>query len=67
METMTTMNKISLIFAGIFCIVTVWAVAMDYTYPQGFNTTPQVKKVKNIRNGSIHVTGRRHTGFMHGK
>ncbi len=61
------MNKLSLVFACIFCAITAWAVGMDYAFPQGFNSTPQVKKIKNVRDGSVYVSGRRHTGFMHGK
>jgi hypothetical protein len=61
------MNKLSLIFAAIFSAVTVLAVATDYMKPQGFSTTPKIKKTKNIRERSVYYRGARHRGFMHGK
>jgi len=60
------MNKLALIFAGIFSIITVFAVATDYVRPEGFNTTPRVSKDKNLRERSVYVRGN-HRGFMHGK
>jgi len=60
------MNKMALIFAGIFSIITVFAVATDYAIPEGFNSTPKVTKDKNLRERSVYVRGS-HRGFMHGK
>lgn len=61
------MTKLAILFSGIFALVTVYAVATDYRTPEGFYSTPKVKKVKNIRERSIGTAGRRHHGFMHGK
>ncbi len=62
------MNKLTLIFAGIFSAMTVFAIATDYMTPEGFSTTPKVNKTKNIRERSVYVRGGTgHRGFMHGK
>lgn len=60
------MNKLALIFTGIFSLITVLAIATDYLHPEGFSTTPQIKKEKNIRERSVYIRGD-HRGFMHGK
>lgn len=60
------MNKLALIFAGVFSLITVFAIATDYARPEGFNTTPSVTKDKNLRERSVYVRGS-HRGFMHGK
>jgi hypothetical protein len=60
------MNKLALIFAGIFSVITVLAVATDFARPEGFNTTPRVTKDKNLRERSVYIRGS-HRGFMHGK
>ena len=62
------MSKLTLIFAGIFSAMTVFAIATDYMKPQGFSDTPKVNKTKNIRERSVYVRGGTgHRGFMHGK
>jgi hypothetical protein len=62
------MNKLALIFAGIFTTLTVFAVATDFAKPQGFSETPRVNKTKNVRERSAIIGGRTgHRGFMHGK
>lgn len=60
------MNKLALIFAGVFSIITVFAVATDYAKPEGLRSTPRVTKDKNLRERSVYVRGS-HRGFMHGK
>lgn len=61
------MNKLALIFAGVFSLITVFAIATDYARPEGFYTTPKVQKTKNIRERSVSFYGVRHRGYMHGK
>ncbi|GAB1354607.1 MAG TPA: hypothetical protein PLK28_01610 [Candidatus Rifleibacterium sp.] len=60
------MNKLALMFAGIFSLITVLAIATDFMRPEGFSTTPQIRKEKNIRERSVYTHGG-HRGFMHGK
>ncbi len=60
------MNKMVLMFAGVFSLVTVLAIATDFMRPEGYSTTPTVRKEKNIRERSVHIGGG-HRGFMHGK
>ncbi|MDD3146436.1 MAG: hypothetical protein PHD82_03960 [Candidatus Riflebacteria bacterium] len=60
------MNKMALMFAGVFCLVTVLAIATDFMRPEGFSTTPEIKKEKNVRERSVYMHGT-HRGFMHGK
>ena len=60
------MNRMVLMFAGVFTMVTVLAIATDYMRPEGYSTTPSVKKEKNIRERSVYMHGT-HRGFMHGK
>lgn len=62
------MSKLTLIFAGIFSAITIFAIATDFALPQGFSDTPKVNKTKNIREQSVYVRGGTgHRGFMHGK
>ncbi len=62
------MSKLTLIFAGVFSALTVFAIATDLAYPKGFSTTPKVNKTKNVRNSSVGVVGgNRHRGFRYGK
>ena len=61
------MTKLAMLFSGIFALITVYAVATDYGKPEGFYSTPRVKKVRNVRERSIGSAGMRHHGFMHGK
>jgi len=61
------MNQLALVFAGVFSLITVFAIATDYAKPEGFYTTPKVTKTKNIRERSVGVYGTRHRGYMHGK
>ncbi len=61
------MNKLALVFAGIFSAITVFAVATDYMKPQGFRSTPRVTRSKNIRERSVFVRGGANRGFMRGK
>ena len=60
------MNKLALLFAAVFSLITVFAIATDYMKPQGFYDTPQVNSDKNLRERSVYVRGT-HRGFMHGK
>ena len=60
------MNKMALMFAGIFSLITVLAIATDFMRPEGFSTTPQIRKEKNIRERSVYTHGG-YRGFMHGK
>ncbi|MFZ5952683.1 MAG: hypothetical protein ACOYXC_18420 [Candidatus Rifleibacteriota bacterium] len=62
------MSRLTMIFAGIFSALTVFAIATDFAVPQGFSTTPKVNKTKNVRERSVYVHGGTgHRGFMHGK
>jgi len=62
------MTKLTLVFAAAFSVLTVFAVATDFTSPQGFSSTTKVNKTKNIRERSVYVRGGTgHRGFMHGK
>jgi membrane-bound metal-dependent hydrolase YbcI (DUF457 family) len=59
------MSKLTWIFAGVFSLMTMFAVATDLSSPEGFSDTPKIKKTKNVRERSVYVHG--HRGFMHGK
>ncbi|MGM0599765.1 MAG: hypothetical protein ACQETH_08110 [Candidatus Rifleibacteriota bacterium] len=60
------MSKLTWIFAGVFSVVSIFAVATDLSSPEGFSDTPKINKTRNVRERSVYVHGR-HRGFMHGK
>jgi hypothetical protein len=60
------MSKLTLIFAGVFTVITVFAIATDLASPAGYSTTPKINKTKNVRDRSVYVGGR-HRGFRSGK
>lgn len=68
--------KFSALTLGIgiaFCTLTVFALALDSMYPQGFASTPDIQKQKltgekgNIRDRSLSGGRYRSRGFRFGK